>query len=126
MNYRRLIYWILLAAFLIPLAGTGVLEVLRIGPEGAAENLQRLGFPLFILPFLGGIKILGAIALIFSSSERLKDWALAGFTFLLSGAVVAHLHAGDGWMTLVPLSLLSCVAGVQVLRVRGDSPSVGR
>lgn len=103
------LYWIFTLAFLIPLAGTGVLEVLGLGPAGAMENMLRLGYPAYILPYLGGIKILGAIAILSGKSPRFKEWAYAGFVFLLLGAVYSHLSAGDRVPLLMPFGFLVLV-----------------
>ena len=105
----RKLYWIFTAAFLVPLAGTGVLEVLGLGPPGALENVLRLGYPAYVLPYLGGLKILGAIAIAWGHWPRLKEWAYAGFVFLLLGAIYSHLMAGDRTEFLPPLAFLLLV-----------------
>lgn len=54
------------------------------------EGMKFLGFPMFILPLLGTAKLLGAIALLQPKFKTLKEWAYAGFTFNLIGAIWAH------------------------------------
>jgi hypothetical protein len=67
-----------------------------LGLEQFAENLRSLGYPRYLLGVLGVAKLLGVAALIFGrSSPRLQEWAYAGFTFNLGGAVVSHLIVGS-------------------------------
>jgi hypothetical protein len=119
---NTLIYWIVTIAFLIALAGTGLLEIFRLGPPGAEENLRHVGYPIYILPFLGGAKVMGGIALLFSKNIQLREWAYAGFSFLLLGAAASHLMTGDQWLPLNPFGLLILVIVSLILdRKRRDA-----
>ena len=53
--------------------------------------MTQLGYPLYILPFLGVAKFLGIVALLVPGFPRLKEWAYAGFTFDLIGAVYSGI-----------------------------------
>lgn len=55
------------------------------------ENFSKTGFPIFFVAILGVAKLLGAIAIINPWFPKLKEWAYAGFTFVLIGAVWTHL-----------------------------------
>lgn len=117
---QRIGYWILTALFLIPMAGSGVPELLFGGPASTAATIIHLGYPLYLLRILGLAKILGAVAILTNKSPRLREWAYAGYTFDLLGAIASHLFVGDGAFALVPAILLFCVLGSLRLRLSID------
>lgn len=89
----KIAYWIvtgLMAAFMIMSA---IPDVLRI-PE-AVEMFAHLGYPSYLLPFIGVAKILGVLAVLSPWFPRLKEWAYAGLVFDLIGALYSHLAVGD-------------------------------
>jgi uncharacterized membrane protein YphA (DoxX/SURF4 family) len=55
---------------------------------------EQLGYPLYMLPFLGVAKLLGVIVLLIPGFNRLKEWAYAGLFFDLVGAVYSGLAVG--------------------------------
>jgi hypothetical protein len=61
-----------------------------------ADGFIHLGYPLYFMSLLGTWKVLGVIALLIPGRPLLKEWAYAGFFFLMTGAVVSHLASGDG------------------------------
>jgi uncharacterized membrane protein YphA (DoxX/SURF4 family) len=71
---------------------------------------QQLGYPAYLLPFLGIAKLLGVIALLVPGFPRIKEWAYAGFVFDLLGAIYSGLAVGgfDPMMLtlLIPVTLL--------------------
>jgi hypothetical protein len=50
---------------------------------------------------LGTWKVLGAVALLFPGTPRLKEWAYAGAVFDFTGAAASHLSMGDDASKLV-------------------------
>src|SRR5689334_200053 len=54
---------------------------------------EQLGYPKYLLPFLGVAKLLGIIALLVPGFKRIKEWAYAGFFFDLVGATYSALAA---------------------------------
>jgi uncharacterized membrane protein YphA (DoxX/SURF4 family) len=78
---------------------SAVPDVLRI-PDALAV-FRHLGYPPYLLVFLGTAKILGVAAVLTPGVPRLKEWAFAGLTFDLTGALYSHLSVGDppsAWM----------------------------
>ncbi|HET6990799.1 MAG TPA: DoxX family protein, partial [Bacteroidia bacterium] len=53
------------------------------------------GYPSYILSILGVWKVLGVIAILVPGFKLLKEWAYAGFFFVMTGAFFSHLAAGD-------------------------------
>ena len=88
---EKITYWVLTALFLLPMAGSGVPELLVGGPAATAASIVHLGYPLYLMRILGLAKILGAVAIVTNRSRTLAEWAYAGFVFDLVGAVASHL-----------------------------------
>lgn len=65
-----------------------------------------LGYPMHFFGILGTAKLLGALALAAPGLPRLKEWAYAGFTFNLIGAVWAHLASGHGVAGAAPAAFM--------------------
>jgi hypothetical protein len=89
----KIIYWIitgLMAAFMLLAAIPDVMM-----QPGAIEFLKHLGYPEYLLPFIGTAKILGILATLVPGFSRLKEWAYAGLVFDLVGALYSHLSSGD-------------------------------
>jgi hypothetical protein len=89
----KTLYWIvtgLAAAFMLLASIPDVLQV----PQ-AVSIFSHLGYPAYLLPFLGTAKTLGVVAMIVPSLQRLKEWAFAGLVFDLIGALYSHLSVGD-------------------------------
>jgi hypothetical protein len=63
--------------------------------EGSYKSYARLGFPAWAVFFNGGGKILGLIAIYFSQSRMIKDFAFAGFLYNLLLATCAHIANQD-------------------------------
>jgi uncharacterized membrane protein YphA (DoxX/SURF4 family) len=72
---------------------SAVPDVLRI-PD-ALLVFRHLGYPPYLLVFLGTAKILGVVAVLLPGLPRLKEWAFAGLTFDVAGALYSHLSVGD-------------------------------
>lgn len=89
----KIAYWIvtgLMAAFMLL---ASIPEVLRM--QEAIDIFAHLGYPAYLLPFIGVAKILGVIAVLIPGYPRLKEWAYAGLVFDLIGALYSHISVGD-------------------------------
>jgi len=85
-------YWIftgLFCAFML----TSTIPNILSAPEWV-EIFKQLGYPPYMLPFLGVAKLLGVIALLVPGFARIKEWAYAGMFFDLTGAVYSGLSVG--------------------------------
>jgi uncharacterized membrane protein YphA (DoxX/SURF4 family) len=93
MTTHKRLYWILtglMAAFILM---ASVPDVLRV-PQAVAV-FTHLGYPLYLLPFIGIAKTLGVVAILLPGLPRLKEWAYAGLVFDLLGALYSHLAVAD-------------------------------
>ncbi|MGH9161376.1 MAG: DoxX family protein [Vicinamibacteraceae bacterium] len=101
-------YWIftgLLATFMTLASIPDLLSV----PQ-AVTLFERLGYPLYLLPFLGVAKLAGVVGVLVPGLVRIKEWAYAGLAIDLTGALYSHLCVGDPasewWGALMGLVLL--------------------
>jgi DoxX-like family len=111
MKKRKALYWVLTALFLLPMAGSGLPELIVGGPASTAATMAHLGYPLYLMRILGLAKILGAVAIVTNRSRALAEWAYAGYVFDLIGALASHLIVGDGAVAAAPLVMLALVLG---------------
>jgi uncharacterized membrane protein YphA (DoxX/SURF4 family) len=96
------------------------------GIKPILESLSRLGYPGYFASIVGIWTVLGAVALVVPGAPRIKEWAYAGFAFLLSGAAVSHAVSGDGLTeVLIPLILLGVVLASAALRPSRDGAPRG-
>ena len=90
---------------------TGALQLLKVKAEGAVappgvDGITQLGYPVYFLTILGVWKILGVVAVLVPGFPLLKEWAYAGFFFLMSGALFSHIATGHSVSEMVPSFLL--------------------
>jgi len=120
---NKIFYWlftILLAALMLL---ASVPDVLR-APEAQAI-FAHLGYPAYLLPFLGVAKLLAVITILVPGFARLKEWAYAGLVIDLTGALYSHLSVGDPASTwILPVIGLVLVAGSYVFFRKRRSASL--
>lgn len=100
MQLKTVSYWAATGLLALAMLGSGLGDVLRAAP--IVQSMQHLGFPVSLLPFLGALKILGALTILFVRHEHLRVGAYAGFVFYSLGAVAVHLGAGDPVAAALP------------------------
>jgi hypothetical protein len=99
MKHFKYLYWLItgsMAAFMLLASAPDILRI----PEAVAI-FGHLGYPRYLLPFLGVAKTLGVLAVIAPRLRTLKEWAYAGLVFDLTGAFYSHLSVGDPASVLV-------------------------
>ncbi len=94
MKKTRIIFWVV-TGLLAAMLGIGSVYDAISAPE-AVEHVTRIGYPAYIVPFVGVAKILGLIAILVPGYPRLKEWAYAGIFYDLFGAFYSHIAFGDG------------------------------
>jgi len=89
----KILYWVatIFFAALMLLDGYGGVSQ----QEAGQEVLRHLGYPMYALIIFGIAKILGAIAIIQTKYQTIKEWAYAGFAFNFIGAFASRALAGD-------------------------------
>ena len=90
---NKIIYWIATAMLSFGMLSSGLMQILHT--KEMVNLVVPLGYPSYFLYIIGIWKILGVMAILIPGFERMKEWAYAGFFFLMTGAFISHLAAGD-------------------------------
>lgn len=101
---RKLTYWISTIWLSLGMLSSGIVQLLKV--EGEIEFIMELGYPEYFLTILGVTKILGVVVVLLPRLPLLKEWAYAGFFFLMLGAAFSHIAAGNGFTEILPPVLL--------------------
>lgn len=93
---NKIIYWIATLWLALGMTATGIGQLIKMNDgAGGLSSIIRLGYPVYLLPLLGVSKILGVVAILVPKFPLVKEWAYAGFFFLITGALYSHLASGD-------------------------------
>jgi hypothetical protein len=108
---NKIIYLISTLWLALGMLSTGLVQLFKVKAEGAVAppgvyGITYLGYPIYFLTILGIWKILGVVALLIPKYPLLKEWAYAGFFFVMSGAVWSHIALGDTVNEIFPSLLL--------------------
>jgi hypothetical protein len=104
---NKIIYWIATAWLSLGMVSTAIVQLLKTKEgQGGLDSVIHLGYPTYILTILGGWKILGVVAVLVHKFPLLKEWAYAGFFFVMTGAMFSHVAAGDSLSAIFPSLLL--------------------
>jgi len=108
---QKIIYWIATLWLALGMVSTGGLQLSHQQAEGALAppgvwGITQLGYPVYFLTILGVWKILGAIAVLIPKFPLLKEWAYAGFFFVMTGAIFSHIATGSALVEYLPSLLL--------------------
>jgi DoxX-like family len=114
MKNSKIFYWTvtgLMAALIVISAIPDLLIA-----QQAVDIMGHLGYPIYLLPFLGVAKSAAIATILVPGVPRLKEWAFAGLTIDLVGALYSHLSSGDGPSGWLPAVIgLSLVTGTYLL-----------
>jgi len=104
---KKISYWIATAWLALGMLSTGLVQLFK-GKTGAGglDSITHLGYPAYILTLLGIWKILGVVAVLIPKFPVVKEWAYAGFFFIMSGAVFSHIAVGNSVKEMLPSLLL--------------------
>lgn len=108
---NRIIYWVSTLWLVSGMLSSGVLQLFKAKMDGALSppgvfGITHLGYPVYFLTILGIWKILGVAAILMPQFPLLKEWAYAGFFFVVTGAAYSHVAVGDSMKELFPALLL--------------------
>jgi uncharacterized membrane protein YphA (DoxX/SURF4 family) len=77
-----------------------------VGPPSIVAMVHHLGYPPYLGALIGIAKLLGVSALLIPGLPRLREWAYAGFAFLMLAASSSHLLSGDGVRRAFPAAFV--------------------
>jgi hypothetical protein len=90
MKKLNIIYWTTTTIFGAFMLFSAIPDIMVV-PDAIAFVSNKLGYPEYIIPFLGVAKTLGVIAILIPGYARIKEWAYAGLFFDLVGATYSNL-----------------------------------
>lgn len=102
---NKIIYWIATVWLSLGMVSTGIVQFTQAEAE-VQKTCLHLGYPTYFLTIIGIWKILGVVAVLIPRYPILKEWAYAGFFFLMSGAIFSHLVKHDAAIEYFGPSLL--------------------
>ncbi|HEV8083733.1 MAG TPA: DoxX family protein [Chitinophagaceae bacterium] len=106
MKKTKILYWVFTGLFAALMLFTSVPDILKV-PE-AVTFMTTLGYPEYLIRFLGVAKLLGVIAILIPGYPRIKEWAYAGLFIDLVGATYSNLSVlpiSSSLFMLLPLAL---------------------
>lgn len=92
---------------------SGVSELMQT--ESAQKALTDLGYPVYLNFILGVAKLLGAVAILQTRWNTIKEWAYAGFVIDVLGAGFSILLAGGGLGALAVLPFVIVISASYIL-----------
>lgn len=108
MKTTNIIYWtstILFSGFMIFSAVPNIM----VTADSVRLFHDFLGYPTYIIAFLGVAKLAGSLLLLVPALNRLKEWAYAGLMYDLVGATYSIIAMGatfDQWAFMIlPISV---------------------
>lgn len=114
---NKIIYWVATIWLALGMVATGIQQLMHLPIEEALAppgtyGIQALGYPVYFLTIIGIWKLLGVVALLVPRFPLLKEWAYAGFFFLLTGAVFSHIAVDHAAADLFPALLLLVMTAI--------------
>ena len=105
---NKIIYWVATGLLAIGMLQSGIFSIMRT--KEWVDLATGLGYPAYFLTLIGIWKILGVIVILIPGFKLFKEWAYAGFFFLMTGAIFSHFAVGDGAMEYFGPTLLLLLA----------------
>lgn len=101
---NNIIYWISTLWLSLGMASTGIVQCMQ--KESEVTFITGLGYPAYLLIIIGIWKLLGVIVVLAPKLPLMKEWAYAGFFFVMSGALFSHFAVNNGIKEIAPALLL--------------------
>ena len=102
MKKIKTFYWITTMLFSMRMLFSSIPDIFVI-PD-AVKFMANLGYPVYLIRFIGVAKLLGVIAILIPGFPKIKEWAYAGLMFDLFGAIYSVAYIG-GIANAVPIFL---------------------
>ncbi|QXV64054.1 DoxX family protein [Mucilaginibacter achroorhodeus] len=101
MKKVKIAYWIFTILLVLMMGFSAVMSFNRT-PE-SDKMMAHIGIVPQMMVFLAVFKILGILAILTPGLPKLKEWAYAGFTFDILGAIYLFIVAGDPVQAWAPI-----------------------
>ncbi|GAB4018643.1 DoxX family protein [Spirosoma koreense] len=107
MKKTTITYWILTGLFAFVMLGSAIPDILVV--PMAVQGFKEIGYPAYLIPFLGWAKLLGVVAILVPGFPRLKEWAYAGLLYDLLGATYSVASSGKAVSDWAPMLVFVAV-----------------
>jgi hypothetical protein len=81
----NILYWVFTGLFGAFMLFSAIPNIIM--EQQSIAFITNLGYPEYIIPFLGWAKLIGVVVILIPGLPRLKEWAYAGLLIDLVGAV---------------------------------------
>ena len=88
----KIAYWIVTVLMAAMLLMASIPDVLL--NKTAVSAVAYLGYPKYLLPLIGTLKILAVITILIPGFKLIKEWAYAGLVFDIAGAIYSLICVG--------------------------------
>ena len=110
---NKIIYWIATLWLALGMVSTGAGQLFKTkAGQGGLDMITHLGYPVYVITILGLWKLLGTVVLLVPKFPLVKEWAYAGFFFMMTGAAFSHMASGDSVTAILPALLLLILTAV--------------
>ncbi len=101
MKKTKIAYWV----FTVLMAAAMIFSsVGMVSPNPDSVNLfNQIRFPEYMIPFIGWAKIIGVLVVLIPGNWRIKEWAYAGLTFDVIGAMYCFMAIGLPFTDWAPM-----------------------
>lgn len=107
MKRTKIAYWVFTGLFAFAMLGSAIPDIMVV--PMAVQGFKEMGYPIYLIPFLGVAKLLGVIAILVPGFPRIKEWAYAGLFFDLLGATYSVYSIGKPISDWIPMVMLLLV-----------------
>lgn len=90
MKNTKLLYWLFTALFAALMLFSAIPNII-CNDDSVKFIHDMLGYPVYIIPFIGIAKFLGVVILLIPGLKSMKEWAYAGLFFDLAGAIYSNI-----------------------------------
>lgn len=106
-----ILYWVFTVVFVLLMLFSAI-GGLKPTDDTVKIMHDGLGYPVYFIRFISVAKVIGALALLVPSFNRIKEWAYAGLFFDLTGAVYSGVEAAGKFDPMMLLLLLWILPGI--------------
>ena len=92
MKKTKILYWIFTGLMAIAMIFSSI-NMAFPNPD-TVKLFNQIGFPEYMIPFIGWAKIIGVLAILIPGNWRIKEWAYAGLAFDVIGAIYCFASIG--------------------------------
>lgn len=120
----NIIYWATTSLFALLMIFSAI-GGLQPTPDAIALIHDNLGYPIYFIQFISVAKVMGSIAILLPSFNKIKEWAYAGLFFDLVGAVYSAVAVNGFDPMMLTLSVWFIMGIVSYVFWQKRKPNVG-